>query len=211
MAEGLTERRRAILEFVRGYYSSHGYPPTVREIGQAVGLKSTRSVKDHLDRLVRDGYIERSDRSARALSLGKRAARASDAIPVVGRVAAGTPILAEQNITSHISIPGIGPRGSFFLEVRGDSMTGAGILDGDLVLVREQPFVEQGQIAVVMIGDEATVKRFYKRPGSRIELVPENPAHETRSFGPHDAGLKVVGKVVAVLRLMEKSLLRPVT
>ncbi len=211
MAEELTERRRAILDFVRGFHSSRGYPPTVREIGRAVGLKSTRSVKDHLDRLVQDGYIERSDRSARALSLGRRAAQTPGSLPVIGRVAAGMPILAEQNITSHIAIPGIGSRGSFFLEVHGDSMTGAGILDGDLVLVREQPFVEQGQIAVVMVGDEATVKRFYRRPGSRVELVPENPAHQPMSFGPCDSGLKIVGKVVAVLRLMEKNLLRPVT
>ena len=204
----LTERRQRILDFIENFHAGHGYPPTVREIGAAVGLSSTKSVKDHLDKLVEAGLLNRSGRNARTLIPQKEP---GDRIPVVGQVAAGLPILAQQNITGYFSFPGIPPVGHYFLRIKGDSMTGAGILEGDLVLVRSQPFVEQGEIAVVLVGDEATVKRFFRRSGNRVELKPENPAHEKMIYGPSDERVKVEGKVIAVLRLLEDGALRSIT
>jgi|WetSurMetagenome_2_1015567.scaffolds.fasta_scaffold02311_13 repressor LexA len=206
----LTARRKAILEFVSSYTEARGYPPTVREIGAATGLKSTKSVKDHLDKLVQSGFLSRAGRTARSLSSPARKVPETAGIPIIGQVAAGIPMLAEQNITGWLPFPGVAGDGHFFLRVKGDSMTGAGILDGDLVLVRSQPFVQQGEIAVVLVDDEATVKRFYKRAG-RIELVPENPSHRRMTFGPDSARLRIEGKVVAVLRILEDGALRPVT
>lgn len=203
----LTERRQRILDFVESFHSANGYPPTVREIGAAVGLSSTKSVKDHLDKLIEAGLLNKSGRNARTLIPQK----AADRIPIVGQVAAGLPILAQQNITGYFTFPGVPPTGHFFLRVKGDSMTGVGILEGDLVLVRSQPFVEQGEIAVVLVGEEATVKRFFLRPGSRVELRPENPAHAKMVYGPSDEHVKVEGKVIAVLRLLEDGVLRSIT
>jgi len=203
----LTERRQRILDFVESFLRENGFPPTVREIGAAVGLRSTKSVKDHIDILVEAGLMNRSGRSARTLTTSRETA---GRIPVVGQVAAGLPILADQNITGWMTFPDIPPQGHFFLKVRGDSMTGAGILEGDLVLVRSQPFVQQGEIAVVLVGEEATVKRFFLRSRNRIELKPENPSHEPMIYGPGDS-VRVEGKVIAVLRLLEDGAFRRVT
>jgi repressor LexA len=205
----LTDTRARILSFVEKYLSGNGYPPTIREIGAAVGLKSTRSVKDHLDRLVEDGYLARPGRSARAMTLGRREG-GPGSVPIVGQVAAGRPILAQENITGSFRLPGLGSRGLFFLQIRGDSMTGDGILNGDYVLVRPQPFVEQGETAVVIVGDEATVKHFFRR-GDAIELAPSNPAYQPMLYGPGDETVQVAGKVVGVLRLLEEGLLQKIT
>jgi repressor LexA len=204
----LTERRKRILDFVDEFLRDHGFPPSIREIGAAVGLSSTKSVKDHVDKLVEAGLLNRSGRNARTLTLQKEA---GDRIPVIGQVAAGLPILAQENVTGYVSFPGVPSRGHFFLRVKGDSMTGAGILEGDLVLVRSQPFVEQREIAVMLVGEEATVKRFFRRSGNRVELRPENPAHSTMIYGPSDERVSVEGKVIAVLRLLEDGALRQIT
>lgn len=208
--DDLTPRQKQVYNFIRKYLDNHGYPPTIREIQKGFKLKSTKGVKDHIDKLVEKGYLNRRDGSARALELVVRRSGKSGAamVPVVGRVAAGEPLLATENIVGRIPVGREMVRGEgyFFLRVRGDSMAGAAILDDDLVLVRPQPFVEQGEIAVVMVDDEATVKRFYLRKG-RIELMAENDDFPTLSFRPGSDRIRVVGKVVAVYRSMEQSLI----
>jgi repressor LexA len=201
----LTDRNKRILEFVRSFDERNGYPPSIREIASAVGLKSTKSVKDHLDWLVARGYLRRSERAARAISVrgAPLGAAGGRGLPVVGQVAAGKPILAQENITGWIELPGYPAENHFFLRVKGDSMTGDGILDGDLVLVRSQPFVRQDETAVVLVGDEATVKHFHRVSPDVIELVPANPAFQVMTFSPGGEPLKVLGKVVAVLRTLE--------
>lgn len=206
----LTDRKAGILDFVRSFDERNGYPPSIREIAAAVGLKSTKSVKDHLDWLVAHGYMRRSERSARAISVSRQGVTGADAghrnagLPVIGQVAAGRPILAQENITGWVELPGYPAGNHFFLRVKGDSMTGDGILDGDLVLVRSQPFVQQGEIAVVLIGDEATVKRFHRVSADAIELVPSNPAYPVMTFESGGENLQVIGKVAAVLRTLEE-------
>ncbi len=171
----LTARQKQVLDYVSLFISEHSYPPSIRDIQKHFGLKSTKGVKDHIDRLVEKGYLHRTDGAARALEIVGRSSSVRT-VPVVGRVAAGLPLLAEENIQDYrpVSKSLARSEGMFYLKVQGDSMTGAAILEDDLVLVRPQPFVEQGEIAVVLIGDEATVKRFYIKNG-RIELHPEIP------------------------------------
>jgi repressor LexA len=203
--EELTRRQREMFEFVKNFTSSHGYPPTIREIQNGFGLKSTKGVKDHIDKLVTKGYLTRSNGAARALTITSGpASHPVVSVPIVGKVAAGMPLLATENILGFYPVPArlSGSARTFLLNVSGDSMVDAAILDGDLVLVRQQPFVEQGEIAVVMVDDEATVKRFYMRNG-RIELTPENPSFEVMSFGPEDSSVRVLGKVIAVFRNLE--------
>jgi repressor LexA len=203
--EELTRRQHEMLEFVKKFIGAHGYPPTIREIQKGFGLKSTKGVKDHIDKLVAKGYLTRSDGSARALGVpGGHPSHPVVSVPILGRVAAGLPLLATENVDGYYPVPEHlgGSTSTFLLRVSGDSMNGAAILDDDLVLVRQQPFVEQGEIAVVLVEDEATVKRFYKR-GERVELVPENPSFEVISFGPGDSTVRVLGKVIAVFRNLE--------
>ncbi len=203
--EELTSRQREMFDFVKSFTSSHGYPPTIREIQKSFGLKSTKGVKDHIDKLVAKGYLTRNDGAARALSITHgHTSRPVVSVPIIGKVAAGLPFLATENIQGYYPVPErlCGSTSTFLLRISGDSMVGAAILDGDLVLVRQQPFVEQGEIAVVLVDDEATVKRFYKRNG-RIELTPENPSFEVMSFGPEDSSVRVLGKVIAVFRNLE--------
>ncbi|MBD3370758.1 transcriptional repressor LexA [Candidatus Fermentibacteria bacterium] len=207
--EDLTSRQKQVYNFIRKYVDKHGYPPTIREIQEGFGLKSTKGVKDHIDKLVEKGYLRRRNGSARALELVMRRSGKPNVtlVPVVGRVAAGVPLLATENIVGRIPVSRDVARGEgyFFLRVRGDSMTGAAILDNDLVLVRPQPFVEQGEIAVVMVDDEATIKRFYMRKG-RIELVAENEDFPTLGFEPGSDRIRVLGRVVAVYRSLDQAL-----
>lgn len=201
----LTDRQRQVLDFVASYIARRSYPPTIREIQAHFGLKSTKGVKDHIDRLVEKGCLHRTGGAARALELvAPRQAPPSTGVPLVGRVAAGLPLLADENIREYLALPDRMARteGMFLLRVAGDSMKDAAILDGDLVLVRPQPFVEQGQIAVVLIGTEATVKRFYRR-GGRIELRPENPAFQPILCSEADDEVRVLGRVTAVLRELD--------
>lgn len=201
----LTERQQAVLDVLRSHTSEHGYPPTVREIGEVLGMASSSTVHSHLAALERAGIIERDPTKPRALKWGpaaesvgveeagpmvaastvpardERDVDASVPLPLLGRVAAGAPILAEEHIDQYVAVPKQLTRSgdSFLLKVRGDSMEGAGILDGDWVVVRHQKDASSGQIVVAIVGDdeEATCKRFERR-GGRIELHSENPAYE---------------------------------
>jgi len=184
MGKGLTRRQKEILTFVQRYSEAHGYPPSVREIGQALGLTSSSTVHSHLAALERKGYLRRDPSKPRALEVLRDEreipARKVVALPVVGRVAAGQPILAQENIEEYFPLPAdfVRSEEAFILHVRGDSMINAGIQDGDLLLVRRQPTAQNGEIVVARVdGDEATVKRFFKEP-DRIRLQPENDAME---------------------------------
>ncbi len=201
--DDMTARQRRIIEFIRKTVRERGYPPTVREIGEAVGLASSSSVHAQLANLEKRGLVKRDPTKPRAMELrgpGSSRRGAVD-VPLLGRISAGAPLLADQNIEEYLTIPTgfAGPEDHFALRVTGDSMTGAGILDGDLVVVRRQDAADEGDIVAVLLpgrGDEeATVKRFHKA-GGRVMLVPENPAMEPIEMTDG----RILGKVVAVLR-----------
>jgi repressor LexA len=179
----LTERQSKILDYIRYVTRVRNYPPSVREIGEAVGLSSSSTVHNHLNQLERRGLIRRDPSKSRTVQLvdaigaGGRQ-REVVAVPVVGHVAAGAPILAEQNIEDHVLLsPEFASEGWFALRVRGDSMVNAGILNGDLVVVKPQPDAPDGSIVVALVEDEATVKRLDRSTG-RVRLMAENPAYE---------------------------------
>ena len=201
----LTPRQEQILDFISDYSRSNGFPPAVRDIGDRFGLNPA-TVHEHLKALERKGHLRREPGRSRSLVLTGSAVvpeiPATAHVPVVGQVAAGAPILAEQNIEDVVGLPeGWVPPGSFLLRVRGDSMQDAHILDGDRVLVRPQKSASNGEIVVALVEDEATVKRFYKR-GARVELRPENPAYEPiRIDGADGVAVSIVGKVVGVFRV----------
>jgi repressor LexA len=198
--EGATERQRRILEVIEEFRAERGYPPSVREIGERVGLSSSSTIHAHLKTLERRGYITRDPTKPRALRSEMPGANPPDTVvmPVIGRVAAGVPITAQENVEGEFVLPAsFAPRSSesFMLRVQGDSMVGAAILDGDLILVRPQRTAENGEIVVAMVDDEATVKRFYKEDG-RIRLQPENP-----EMAPiFSSDVTVIGRVEAVVR-----------
>ena len=186
-----SKKREEILQFLTQFVCENGYAPSVREICTAVGLQSTATVHYHLSALRDAGLIEMDDMKKRAISLPE--CRRADRIPVVGVVTAGVPILAVENIEGYI--PWDGERGCYALRVRGDSMINAGILDGDKVVVRQQQTADNGEIVVALLDDSATVKRF-RRVGSTIWLMPENPAYD-----PIDGTeAQILGKVKAVIR-----------
>jgi repressor LexA len=206
----LTARQQEIWSLLVDYVDRHGYPPTVREIGEAVGLASPSTVHAHLANLERAGLLRRDPTKPRALELlaHRRDTRAAEEphrvqrLPLVGHIAAGGPILADENVEDEIAVPDTIARGGadFLLRVRGDSMIEAGILDGDLVVVRRQPEARNGEIVVALVGDdeganEATVKTFYRENGG-IRLQPENSALEP-IYAPY---VQVLGKVVGVFR-----------
>jgi repressor LexA len=200
----LTGRQQEIWSFVVDYVDRHGYPPTVREIGSAVGLASPSTVHAHLANLERAGLLRRDPTKPRALELvGREKSTESAAelpkLPLLGQIAAGGPLLAEQNVEDEIAVPE-NLRGDFLLRIKGDSMIEAGILDGDIVVVRRAQDARDGEIVVALAGDdetadEATVKRFFRENG-RIRLQPENSALEP-IYAPH---VQVLGKVVGVFR-----------
>lgn len=204
----LTERQKQVLEFISVFISDNGFPPTIREIQDHFHLASTKGVKDHLDRLEEKGFIRRREHAARALELVDRKREDSVRVPLVGRVAAGAPVLAAENISAFVPVPANMAMGKevFLLRVEGESMIGAGILPGDYLLVRSQPTVEQGEIAVVLIGDEATVKRFYREGAGRVVLRSENPEFPNLDFDAMSSEIRVIGKVTAVLRSFEGGL-----
>jgi repressor LexA len=199
----LTRRQQEIWEFVVGYVDAHGYPPTVREIGEAVGLASPSTVHAHLANLERAGLLRRDPTKPRALELvGHQRAESAPRLPLVGEIAAGAPLLAEENVEDYVGVPELLTRGGeeFVLRVKGDSMVQAGILDGDYVVVRRQSEARNGEIVVALVGqdeaaDEATVKRFFRENG-RIRLQPENDALQP-IFADH---VQVLGRVVGVFR-----------
>lgn len=205
MTDGLTERQREILEYIKREIRTRGYPPSVREIGEAIGLSSSSTVHGHLARLEEKGFIRRDPTKPRAIevcdpdrALPYYAGRVID-VPLVGRVTAGQPILAVENIEETLPLPAefVRDENSFLLVVRGESMIEAGILDGDYVLVRQQEFAHNGDIVVALIDDEATVKRFYKESG-HIRLQPAN-----RYMDPIIVSdVRILGKVVGLFRRM---------
>jgi repressor LexA len=207
MAEALTAKRQEILEYIERSLRERGYPPSVREIGQAVGLTSSSTVHAHLALLQRVGYLRRDPTKPRAIevrydpsSKAPIAPRPVRNVPLVGDVAAGTGVLASENVEELLPLPEdfTGTGSLFMLRVRGDSMIEAGILDGDRVVVRQQPDAENGDVVVAGIpGEEATVKTFARRRG-RIVLTPANPALFPMEFDPAD--VNIYGKVVTVLR-----------
>ncbi len=198
----LTERQQAILDFINGYVEENGFPPSVREIGRQFGIYPA-TVQDHINALERKGYLQRKRFQSRTLSVSAPSRRG--AIPIVGNVAAGRPLLAQENIEEMIQLPKEwAPAGAFLLKVQGNSMEGAHILDGDYVLVHPQQSARNGEIVVALIGDEATVKRFYMSDRG-ITLKPENPKFEPIEIERSEAAsFRMVGKVMGVLRVMKK-------
>ena len=198
----LTPRQRRILEFIAETVRSRGYPPTVREIGEAVGLTSSSSVHAQLATLERRGHLRKDPTKPRAMALSDSPRVQGVVVPLIGRIAAGEPLLAEQNVEDHLVVPMgfAGDAEHFALTVRGDSMIGAGILDGDVVIVRSGSTADDGAVVVALLPgpaeDEATVKRL-KRTKGRVILVPENPSLEPFEMDPEG---RILGTVVAVLR-----------
>jgi repressor LexA len=200
-----TDRQRQILDFLTKYVDAHGYPPTVREIGEAVGLASPSTVHAHLANLERAGLLKRDPTKPRALELRREPkAVASDVhkLPLVGEIAAGGPLLAEENVEEYLAVPEPLSKGGeeFLLRVKGDSMVNAGILDGDIAVVERRQDARNGDIVVALAGedesaDEATLKRFFREDG-RVRLQPENDALEP-IFAQH---VQILGKVIGVFR-----------
>ena len=225
--DAISKRQRQVLEYIAEYSQSQGYPPSVRDIGEHVGLASPSTVFTHLSSLEQKGYIRKEKDAARAIIILEKgwqvlnengdfdiaemapageasthgAAGSGDIVelPLIGQIAAGEPIFATQNIEDSYKLPKqlVGDRGSFMLTIKGDSMIEAGINDGDYVVVREQPTADNGDIVVAMLGEDATVKTFYKEPNC-IRLQPQNSTMEPI----YSRDVQVVGKVIALLRSM---------
>jgi repressor LexA len=205
----LTKRQQEIFDFIRKYSAKYGYPPTVRDIGKAVGLASSSTVHAHLANLEKIGLLRRDPSKPRAIELLDRAVGSAvdsvrsivrpDSLPLLGSVAAGQPILAEENVEEYVPVPGIagGDNGDYLLRIRGESMKDAGIVEDDLVVVHQQDTAQQGDIVVALLGEEATVKRYFREP-DHIRLQPENEAMEPI----RTKEVKVLGRVVGLLRSM---------
>jgi repressor LexA len=200
----MTSRQQEIFQFIKRYASKYGYPPTVREIGKAVGLASSSTVHAHLANLEKYGVLRRDPTKPRAIELlfdkAKKAVSTDEgALPLVGRVAAGAPVLAEENIEDYVQVPAVagGDVGEYVLQVSGESMRDAGILAGDYVVVRRQDSAGDGDIVVALLGDEATVKRFF-RESDHVRLQPENPSMEPI----RSRDVQVLGRVVGVFRMV---------
>jgi repressor LexA len=209
----LTKRQQEIFDFIKRYSAKYGYPPTVRDIGKAVGLASSSTVHAHLANLEKLGLLRRDPSKPRAIELldrvrgdvGSAVGSAVEnalgvlrpGLPLVGQVAAGTPILAEENIEDYVQVPSIagGEDGEYVLRVRGESMKNAGILGGDFVVVRPQETARDGEIIVALVGEEATVKRFFKE-SDHIRLQPENETMEPI----RSKEVRILGRVVGVFR-----------
>jgi repressor LexA len=200
IVKDLSKRQREIFDYIGSYLKQHGYPPTVREIGKAVGLHSSSTVHAHLSKLESLGVLRRDPTKPRAIEVlverAKRAVRPSG-LPLVGSVAAGAPVLAEENIEDYLQVPAVigGESGDFVLRIKGDSMVDAGILEGDYVVVRPADVASDGEIVVALLGEEATVKRFF-REKDHVRLQPENSS--MKPLRSRDAS--IVGRVVGVFR-----------
>jgi repressor LexA len=207
----LTKRQQEIFDFIRKYSAKYGYPPTVRDIGKAVGLASSSTVHAHLANLEKIGMLRRDPSKPRAIELLDRVVGSAmesavesvrgivrpDSLPLLGSVAAGAPMLAEENVEDYVSVPELagGGDGQYLLRIRGDSMKDAGILEGDFVVVHSQDTAQDGDIVVALLGEEATVKRFF-RESDHIRLQPENDTMEPI----RSKEVKVLGRVVGLLR-----------
>lgn len=192
----ISAKQQRILDFIAEFTAEQGYPPSVREIGEAVGLRSPSTVHAHLKKLSELGYIEKNGRKTRAISLNGGGVMQTGKVPILGTVTAGTPILAVEEIEGYIPFDTEGRYGEHFaLKIRGESMINAGILDGDLIVVRKQEYARNGQIVVALIEDEATCKTYSVQNG-QLWLLPENPDYE-----PIDGRYaSILGVVVAVHR-----------
>jgi repressor LexA len=213
IGKDLTKRQQEIFDFIKKYSAKYGYPPTVRDIGKAVGLASSSTVHAHLANLERLGLLRRDPSKPRAIELldrvredvGGAVESVADnvrslvrpGLPVVGQVAAGQPILAEENIEDYVQVPPIagGDQGEYVLRVRGESMKDVGILEGDYVVVRPQDTASDGEIVVALVGEEATVKRFF-RESDHVRLQPENASMEPI----RSKDVRVLGRVVGLFR-----------
>ncbi len=198
----LTKRQQEIFDFIKRYSAKYGYPPTVRDIGKAVGLASSSTVHAHLANLERIGMLRRDPTKPRAIELLDRAAAGvrgfvNLGLPLVGQVAAGQPVLAEENIEEYIQTPTFagGGDGEYLLRVRGESMKDIGIIEGDLVVVRSQDTANDGDIVVALVGEEATVKRFFQE-SDHVRLQPENVTMEPI----RSREVRVLGRVVGLMR-----------
>ena len=192
----LSDRQERIVDFIRSYLAENGYPPTFREIGVSVGLKSPSTVDHHMKRLREMGVLQYEEGHFRSIQLSGEDAPPRGMVPLLGRVAAGSPILAEECVEEYIPFdPGVRPEDCFALRVRGESMLNAGILPDDLVIVRRQPEAYNGEIVVALFEDEATVKTLSRKNG-QVWLLPENPDYE-----PIDGTqCQIIGKVVGLVR-----------
>ena len=203
LGKDLTKRQQEIFDFIKKYSAKYGYPPTVRDIGKAVGLASSSTVHAHLANLERLGLLRRDPTKPRAIELLDKAVGAvkdvvaPGGLPLVGHVAAGSPILAEENIEDYVQVPPIagGDEGEYVLRVRGESMKDVGILEGDYVVVRPQDTAADGEIVVALVGEEATVKRFF-RETDHVRLQPENASMEPI----RSKDVRVLGRVVGLFR-----------
>jgi repressor LexA len=205
----LTKRQQEIFDFIRKYSAKYGYPPTVRDIGKAVGLASSSTVHAHLANLEKIGILRRDPSKPRAIELLDRAVGSAvdsvrnivrpHSLPLLGSVAAGQPILAEENVEEYVPVPSLagGSDGDYLLRIRGESMKNAGIVEDDLVVVHQQDTAQQGDIVVALLGEEATVKRYF-RESDHIRLQPENETMEAI----RTKEVKVLGRVVGLLRSM---------
>jgi repressor LexA len=199
----LTKRQREIFDYVKSYGEEHGYPPTVRDIGKAIGLTSSSTVHAHLANLEKLGALRRDPTKPRAIEVlvdKAKAVVAPSGLPIVGQVAAGQPVLAEENIEEYVPVPQIagGDEGEFVLRVKGDSMVGAGIFEGDYVVVRPQDTAIDGEIVVALVEDEATVKRFFKEE-DHVRLQPENDTLDPI----RSRDVQLLGRVVGVCRRVQ--------
>jgi repressor LexA len=203
MTDKLTARQAEILDYLRNEIDGRGLPPTIREIGEQFGIRSTKGVEDHLAALERKGHIRRERGKSRAIEVSDRPdLRGARLVPLIGRIAAGAPILAVENHDGTFVLDEalVGPGDTFLLRVVGDSMQDASILDGDLVVVRSQETAHNGDIVAARVGEEATVKRFHRDAGG-IQLLPENQAYEPIRITEED-DFHVLGRVVGVIRQM---------
>jgi len=199
----LTKRQQEIFDFIKSYSARFGYPPTVRDIGKAVGLASSSTVHAHLANLEKFGLLRRDPTKPRAIEMLDRAVEQvksivrPDGLPLVGQVAAGSPVLAEENIEEYVAVPPLagGEDGEFILRVRGESMIDAGILPDDYVVVRSQETAQDGEIVVALVGEEATVKRYF-REQDHIRLQPENTSMEPI----RSRDVRILGRVVGLFR-----------
>ncbi len=201
MKKKLTSRQRSILNYIESRIMRQGHAPTIREIGKKFGITSTNGVRTHLMALIKKGYIKKQEYISRGLELTRDLATEFGRVPLVGSVPAGLPIDAVENIESEIAVDfSFMPKGnSFCLRVTGDSMRDAGILDGDVVVVRKQAVAQKGEVVVAILNGEATVKRYFPE-GRRVRLQPENDAFEPIIVSKRSGDFRIEGKVVGLLR-----------
>lgn len=202
MRPQLTNRQKEVLGFIRDFTGENGYSPTVREMCDHFGIQP-QAAADHINALVKKGYLAKQPMKSRSLKVIGFSRRDRAEVPIVGRVAAGEPILADENIEGAVTLPAewVRDKDCFLVRVEGDSMVDAHICDGDYVLVRQQPTAENGDIVIALLDDEATVKRFFAKKGS-VVLKPENERMKPIVVKKGDKSMRIIGKVVGVCRIM---------